>query len=97
MTASVVWWSEFLSTDPEVWARFPALPDFLRSLERDPPSLVSTAEEQLERKSSGYDLESRGADRVAFFNRQKLALTSPTQTTEFFMGNEPLYSLTSLQ
>jgi hypothetical protein len=23
--------SEFLATDPEVWARFPALPDFLRS------------------------------------------------------------------
>jgi hypothetical protein len=28
-TASVVYWSEFLATDPEVW--FPALPDFLRS------------------------------------------------------------------
>jgi hypothetical protein len=24
-------WSEFLATDPEVWGRFPALPDFLRS------------------------------------------------------------------
>jgi hypothetical protein len=30
-TASVVWWSEFLATDPEVLVRFPALPDFLRS------------------------------------------------------------------
>jgi hypothetical protein len=30
-TASVVWWSEFLATDPEVRVRFPALPDFLRS------------------------------------------------------------------
>jgi hypothetical protein len=30
-TTSVVWWSEFLATDPEVWVRFPALPDFLRS------------------------------------------------------------------
>jgi hypothetical protein len=30
-TASVVWWSEFLATDPEVWVGFPALPDFLRS------------------------------------------------------------------
>jgi hypothetical protein len=29
--ASVVSWSEFLATDPEVWLRFPALPDFLRS------------------------------------------------------------------
>jgi hypothetical protein len=28
MTASVVWWSEFLATDPEVPG---ALPDFLRS------------------------------------------------------------------
>jgi hypothetical protein len=27
----VVEWSEFLATDPEVWVRFPALPDFLRS------------------------------------------------------------------
>jgi hypothetical protein len=26
--ASVVWWSEFLATDPEVRVRFPALPDF---------------------------------------------------------------------
>jgi hypothetical protein len=31
MTASVVQWSEFLATDPEVRVRFPALPDFLRS------------------------------------------------------------------
>jgi hypothetical protein len=30
-TASVVWWSEFLATDPEVRVRFAALPDFLRS------------------------------------------------------------------
>jgi hypothetical protein len=27
----VVWWSEFLATDPEVRVRFPALPGFLRS------------------------------------------------------------------
>jgi hypothetical protein len=25
-TASVVWWSEFLATDPEARVRFPALP-----------------------------------------------------------------------
>jgi hypothetical protein len=31
LTASVVWRSEFLATDPEVQVRFPALPDFLRS------------------------------------------------------------------
>jgi hypothetical protein len=27
MTASVVWWSEFLATDPEARVRFPALPE----------------------------------------------------------------------
>jgi hypothetical protein len=27
MTASVVWWSEFLATDPEAWVGFPALPE----------------------------------------------------------------------
>jgi hypothetical protein len=27
-TASVVQWSEFLATDPEARARFPALPNF---------------------------------------------------------------------
>jgi hypothetical protein len=31
LTSSVVWWSEFLATDPEVRVQFPALPDFLRS------------------------------------------------------------------
>jgi hypothetical protein len=30
-TASVVYWSEFLATDPEVRVRFPVLPDFLSS------------------------------------------------------------------
>jgi hypothetical protein len=29
--SSVVLWSEFLATDPEVRVLFPALPDFLRS------------------------------------------------------------------
>jgi hypothetical protein len=29
VTASVVYWSEFLTTDPEALVRFPALPDFL--------------------------------------------------------------------
>jgi hypothetical protein len=28
---SVIWWSEFLATDPEVRVRFPALPHFLKS------------------------------------------------------------------
>jgi hypothetical protein len=31
LTASVVYWSVFLATDPEVRVRFPALPDFLTS------------------------------------------------------------------
>jgi hypothetical protein len=31
LTASVIYWSEFLATDPEFRVRFPALPDFLRS------------------------------------------------------------------
>jgi hypothetical protein len=30
VAASVVQWSKFLTADPEVWARFPALSDFLR-------------------------------------------------------------------
>jgi hypothetical protein len=47
---------EFLATDPEVRVRFPSLPDFLRSLERGPLSLVSTIEELLAR-SSGSGLE----------------------------------------
>jgi hypothetical protein len=29
----VVQWSEFLDTDPEVRVLFPALPDFMRSIE----------------------------------------------------------------
>jgi hypothetical protein len=50
-----------LATDPEVRVRFSALPYFLRSvsLERGPLSLVSTTEELLERKSSGFGLENR--------------------------------------
>jgi hypothetical protein len=52
-------WSEFLATDPEVRVRFPALPDFLRSLEWGPLSLLSTIEELLGRKSSGSGLEIR--------------------------------------
>jgi hypothetical protein len=56
MTASVVEWSEFLSTNAAVRVPFPALPEFL---ERCPLSLVSTIEELLERKSSGSGLETR--------------------------------------
>jgi hypothetical protein len=58
---SVVWWSEFLATVPEVWVSFPALSHFLRSSGSGtgPLILVSTIEELLERESSGSDLESR--------------------------------------
>jgi hypothetical protein len=58
VTASVVQWSEFLATDPEVRVRFPALPDFLRrsGSGTGPLSLVSTTGELLERNSG---LESR--------------------------------------
>jgi hypothetical protein len=31
LTVSVVEWSEFLATDPELLVRFPVLPDFLIS------------------------------------------------------------------
>jgi hypothetical protein len=51
VTASVVEWSEFLATDPEVRVRFPALPEKkVVGLKRRPLSLVSTTEEQLDRK-----------------------------------------------
>jgi hypothetical protein len=50
-TASAVWWSEFLATDPEARVRFPALPKKkVLGLERGPLSLVSTIEELLDRK-----------------------------------------------
>jgi hypothetical protein len=60
-TTSVVWWSELLATDPEVRVRFSALPDFQRSgaSGTGPLSLVSTMEELLERKGSGFGLESQ--------------------------------------
>jgi hypothetical protein len=51
LTASLVWWSEFLATDPEARVRFPALPEKqVVGLERVPLSLVSTTEELLDRK-----------------------------------------------
>jgi hypothetical protein len=54
-------------------------------LERGPLSLVSTTEELLEKKSSGYGLENREYGRRDLLRRvrdtlhlEKLALTSPT-------------------
>jgi hypothetical protein len=62
--APLVKLSEFVATDPEVWVRIPALPDFLGSgFGRGPLSLVSTIEDLLERKNSGCGLESRGYGR----------------------------------
>jgi hypothetical protein len=60
VTASLVLWSEFLATDPEIWVRFSELPGFVRSSgsERGPLSLVSTTEE-IRRKSSRSGLEIR--------------------------------------
>jgi hypothetical protein len=49
VTASVVKWSGFLTTEPEARVRFPALPEKkVVGLERGPLSLVSTTEELLE-------------------------------------------------
>jgi hypothetical protein len=59
MAASVVKWSKFLATDPEVWVRFPALLDFLRNSGSGTGSTqpLSTTEELLERKISVFGLE----------------------------------------
>jgi hypothetical protein len=61
LTASVVYWSEFLAKDPEVRARFPALPDFQSSSgsETGLLSLVNTTKKLLGRNSSGFCLENR--------------------------------------
>jgi hypothetical protein len=52
MSAFVVYWSEFLATDPEALVPFSVLPDFSEvvGLERGPLSLVSTTEELLGKK-----------------------------------------------
>jgi hypothetical protein len=60
MTASVVWWSEFLATDPEARVRFPALPKKkVVGLERGSLSLVNTTEELHDRKVAARCLENR--------------------------------------
>jgi hypothetical protein len=61
MTASVVYWSEFLATDPEVPASSSGhyKKQKVVGLERGPLSLVSTTEELLARNRSGSGLESR--------------------------------------
>jgi hypothetical protein len=88
VTASVVYRSEFLATDPEVRVRFLAQPHFLKivGLERGPLSLVSTTEELRERKSSGSCRKPRlrsyvicRTDYAKPLYSQILALTSPTR------------------
>jgi hypothetical protein len=82
----VVYWLEFLATDPEARVRFPALPEkTVVGLERGPLSLVSTTEELLDRKIAAavYKTENtavviRHADHVTPSIRKKLAITSPT-------------------
>jgi hypothetical protein len=85
-------WPLLWSSDQSSWlqiqrsrGRFPALPDFVRSLERGPFSLVSTTEELLGRNNSGSGLENREhvrGDPLRWprdtLYPQKLALTSPT-------------------
>jgi hypothetical protein len=61
-TASVVLWSEFLATDPEVPGSIPGATRFSEKwwgLERGPLSLVSTIEELLGSNNSGSCLENR--------------------------------------
>jgi hypothetical protein len=61
MTASMVYWSAFLATDPEVRVRFLVLPDFFGEvvgLQRGPLSLVMIIEE-LFRGNSSSSLENR--------------------------------------
>jgi hypothetical protein len=61
MTASVVYWSEFLATDPEATGSIPR--HYKRKkivgLERGPLSLVSTTEELLGRNSRSSGLGNR--------------------------------------
>jgi hypothetical protein len=82
----MVWWSEFLATDPEALVRFPELPENkVVGLERCPPRLVSTTEELFDIKVAApvYKTENTAArirhvDHVATSIRKKLAITSPT-------------------
>jgi hypothetical protein len=62
MTSSVVLWSEFLATDPEVPGSIPGHYKKKKKVmgpEQGPLSFVSTIEELFGRNSSGSGLESR--------------------------------------
>jgi hypothetical protein len=60
-TASVVWWSGFLATDPKARVRFQALQDFLRSsgsgtgVHSRPPMWFSDQSSWLQIQRSGFD------------------------------------------
>jgi hypothetical protein len=87
MTASVVQWSEFLAADLDVRIRFPALPDFLRSIGSGTGSTQPCDYnwEATRMKSSGSGLEMREYRHRypslwprSIIYPHKLALTSPT-------------------
>jgi hypothetical protein len=60
VVASVVHWSEFLATDPEVRVRLPTLPDFMISSGSGTESTqLGTIEDLLGRNSRGSGLENR--------------------------------------
>jgi hypothetical protein len=92
-TERLVYWSEFLSTDPEIQVRFPALRHLLRSSgsRTGPLSLVSKIEELLGKNCSGSGLEIREYGRGDplrcprdTFYPEKLALISPTSGCRSF-------------
>jgi hypothetical protein len=81
--ASVIWWSEFVATNKEVWIRFPALQHFLR---RSGSGKGSTHPREYNwgaiwRNSSGYGLGTREysfRDLSRWSRGTLFTLTSPT-------------------
>jgi hypothetical protein len=60
LSSGLVWWSEFLATDPEFPGSIPGTTlKKVVGLELGPLSIVSTTEEELGRNSSGSGLESQ--------------------------------------
>jgi hypothetical protein len=84
---SVVYWSGFLATDPEVRVRFPGLPDFLRSngsgtgsaqpREYNWGATWKKKERLRSRKTRLWSWGVRCADYTTHLYPQKLALTLP--------------------
>jgi hypothetical protein len=61
-TAFVVYWSEFLATDPEVRVRYSALPDFLRNSESGTGSTQSREYNGGATRNKKYRLRSRNSE-----------------------------------